>query len=68
MRSCLDADPELVAKAIVDVVDAPFGKRPFRVHVDPGEDGASVTFAVMDRVRVEMLNPRGGSWRPPASS
>ena len=40
---------------IVKIVDTPFGKRPFRVHVDPSRDGADVTFAVMDRVRAEML-------------
>ena len=37
----------------------PFGKRPFRVHIDPTEDGASVAFAVIDRVRNEMLNRVG---------
>src|SRR6202790_5633591 len=46
-----DADAGSVADAIVEVVDAPFGKRPFRVHVDPTQDGADVAFAVMDRVR-----------------
>jgi NAD(P)-dependent dehydrogenase (short-subunit alcohol dehydrogenase family) len=30
-----DADPAEVAPAIVRVVETPFGKRPFRVHVDP---------------------------------
>jgi NAD(P)-dependent dehydrogenase (short-subunit alcohol dehydrogenase family) len=54
-----DADAGLVADAIVKVVDAPFGKRPFRVHVDPTQDGADVTFAVMDRVRTEMLHRVG---------
>lgn len=54
-----DADVGLVAEAIVDVVDAPFGKRPFRVHIDPSEDGANVAFAVQDRVRSEMLHRVG---------
>jgi hypothetical protein len=45
----------------VSVVDAPFGERPFRVHVDPSEDGASVAFAVIDRVRNEMLHRVGFS-------
>jgi hypothetical protein len=40
----------------VKVVDAPFGKRPFRVHIDPTQDGAEVAFAVIDRVRTEMLH------------
>jgi NAD(P)-dependent dehydrogenase (short-subunit alcohol dehydrogenase family) len=54
-----DADPNAVAAAIVAAVDAPFGRRPFRVHVDPSDDGASVVFAVMDRVRNEMLHRVG---------
>lgn len=54
-----DADVSTVATAIVDVVNAPFGKRPFRVNVDPTHDGADVTFAVMDRVRAEMLRRVG---------
>jgi len=51
-----DADVGAVAAAIVKVVDAPFGKRPFRVHIDPTQDGAEVAFAVMDRLRMEMLH------------
>ena len=54
-----DADASAVADAIVKVVGAPFGTRPFRVHIDPTEDGAAVTFAVMDRVRAEMLRRVG---------
>ena len=42
-----DADASAVADAIVKIVDTPFGKRPFRVHVDPTEDGAEVTNMVM---------------------
>lgn len=51
-----DADVGAVAEAIVKVVDAPFGKRPFRVHIDPTQDGAEVAFGVIDRVRTEMLH------------
>jgi len=54
-----DADASLVADAIVDVVDAPFGKRPFRVHIDPTQDGAEVGFTVLDRLRAEMLHRVG---------
>src|SRR5579864_1587776 len=50
-----DADASAVAEAIIKIVDTPFGKRPFRVHVDPTEDGAEVTNMVMDRVRAELL-------------
>jgi hypothetical protein len=54
-----DADVSAVADAIVNVVGAPFGKRPFRVHIDPTEDGASVGFTVLDRLRAEMLRRVG---------
>jgi NAD(P)-dependent dehydrogenase (short-subunit alcohol dehydrogenase family) len=54
-----DADVSAVADAIVRVVDAPFGKRPFRVHVDPTQDGAEVVNAVSDRVRAELLRRIG---------
>jgi NAD(P)-dependent dehydrogenase (short-subunit alcohol dehydrogenase family) len=48
-----EADPTEVARAIVRVVGAPAGQRPFRVHVDPADDGAEVVNAVGDRVRTE---------------
>jgi len=54
-----DADVSAVAEAIVKVVDAPFGKRPFRVHIDPTQDGAEVVNGVLDRVRAEMLRRVG---------
>ena len=54
-----DADVSAVADAIVKVVDAPFGSRPFRVHIDPSQDGAEVVNAVSDRVRTELLRRIG---------
>jgi NAD(P)-dependent dehydrogenase (short-subunit alcohol dehydrogenase family) len=54
-----DADANAVAEAIVKIVDTPFGKRPFRVHVDPTQDGAEVVNAVEDRVRAELLRRIG---------
>jgi NAD(P)-dependent dehydrogenase (short-subunit alcohol dehydrogenase family) len=54
-----DADPQAVADAIVAVVDAPFGKRPFRVHIDPSQDGAEIVNGVADRVRAELLRRIG---------
>jgi len=54
-----DADVSAVAEAIVKVVDTPFGKRPFRVHVDPTQDGAEVVNMVCDRVRAELLRRIG---------
>jgi NAD(P)-dependent dehydrogenase (short-subunit alcohol dehydrogenase family) len=54
-----DAEPASVAEAIVKVVDAPFGKRPFRVHIDPSQDGAEIVNGVADRVRAELLRRIG---------
>jgi NAD(P)-dependent dehydrogenase (short-subunit alcohol dehydrogenase family) len=54
-----DADVSAVADAIVKVVDTPFGKRPFRTHIDPTQDGAEVVNAVLDRIRAEMLRRIG---------
>jgi NAD(P)-dependent dehydrogenase (short-subunit alcohol dehydrogenase family) len=41
-----DADAASVAVAIVDTVGLPFGSRPFRVHVDPSQDGAEIVNGV----------------------
>ena len=54
-----DADPAEVAQAIVRVVNMPFGKRPYRVHVDPSQDGAEIVHGVGDRVRAELLRRIG---------
>jgi len=54
-----EADVAAVGKAIVKVVDTPFGKRPFRVHIDPTQDGAEVVNMVGDRVRAELLRRIG---------
>jgi NAD(P)-dependent dehydrogenase (short-subunit alcohol dehydrogenase family) len=54
-----DADPEEVARQIVRVVDLPHGKRPFRVHVDPSQDGAEVVNIVADRMRTEIYKAIG---------
>ncbi|MCO5972803.1 SDR family oxidoreductase [Actinoallomurus soli] len=48
-----DADPAEVARAIVRVVDTPKGRRPFRVHIDPADDGAETVNRVGDLVRRE---------------
>jgi NAD(P)-dependent dehydrogenase (short-subunit alcohol dehydrogenase family) len=54
-----DADAGTVAEAIVRVVGMPFGKRPFRIHVDPSQDGAEIVNGVADRVRAEMFRRIG---------
>jgi len=54
-----DADAASVATAIVDVIDMPFGTRPFRTHIDPSEDGAEIVNGVADRVRAELFRRIG---------
>jgi len=54
-----DADASMVAEALVGIVDMPFGQRPFRLHVNPTGDGADVGFAVLDRLKAEMLRRIG---------
>ncbi|UZN51432.1 SDR family oxidoreductase [Cupriavidus cauae] len=54
-----DADVSAVAQAIVDIVGRPCSKRPFRVHVDPSDDGCEVVNAVADRIRADFLRRIG---------
>jgi NAD(P)-dependent dehydrogenase (short-subunit alcohol dehydrogenase family) len=54
-----DADATEVARAIARVVDTPYGQRPFRVHIDPSQDGAEVVNGMADRVRAEMFRRIG---------
>ena len=64
-----DADPGEVARAVAAIVDAPHGRRPFRVVVDPASDGAAVSYAVIDRVREQFLDRIGfADLRHPADS
>ncbi len=53
------ADVADVARAIVTVVATPKGDRPFRVHIDPSDDGAAVVNAVADRIRSDFLRRIG---------
>ena len=54
-----DADVAAVADAIVKVVDMPFGKRPFRIHIDPAQDGCEVVNTVADHIRAEFMRRIG---------
>jgi NAD(P)-dependent dehydrogenase (short-subunit alcohol dehydrogenase family) len=54
-----DADPTEVARVIVNIVGTPRGLRPFRVHIDPSQDGAEIVNGVADRVRRELLRRIG---------
>jgi NAD(P)-dependent dehydrogenase (short-subunit alcohol dehydrogenase family) len=49
------ADASLVSDEIARIVALPAGTRPFRVHVDPADDGSDEVSQVADRVRREFL-------------
>ncbi|WP_328451813.1 SDR family NAD(P)-dependent oxidoreductase [Amycolatopsis sp. NBC_00438] len=50
-----DADVATVAAELARVVDLPKGQRPFRVHIDPADDGGWLVAEVGDRIRSEFL-------------
>jgi len=50
-----DADVSVVADELARVVGLPKGRRPFRVHVDPADDGGWLVAEVGDRIRSEFL-------------
>lgn len=54
-----EEDPGDVVRATVDVVNAPFGKRPFRDHFEPSDDGSEMVNAVVDRGRREFMGNLG---------
>jgi NAD(P)-dependent dehydrogenase (short-subunit alcohol dehydrogenase family) len=54
-----DADPEQVARQIVQVIGLPKGERPFRVYIDPAQDGAEEVFRIGDRIRTEFYRAVG---------
>lgn len=54
-----DADASLVADEIVRIVALPAGERPYRVHIDPADDGSEEVSDVADRIRREFLTRVG---------
>ncbi|WP_439386812.1 hypothetical protein [Amycolatopsis lexingtonensis] len=54
-----EADVAKVAEELARVVDLPKGRRPFRVHVDPADDGGWLVAEVGDRIRREFLHRIG---------
>ncbi len=48
-----------VARAIANVIDTPYGQRPFRVTIDPADAGAEVINMMGDRVRAELFRRIG---------
>ncbi|MEY9838117.1 SDR family oxidoreductase [Streptacidiphilus sp. EB103A] len=49
------ADASLVADEITRIVALPVGERPYRVHIDPADDGSQEVSNVADRIRREFL-------------
>jgi NAD(P)-dependent dehydrogenase (short-subunit alcohol dehydrogenase family) len=49
------ADVAKVAEELTRVVGLPKGERPFRVHIDPADDGGWLVAEVGDRIRSEFL-------------
>jgi NAD(P)-dependent dehydrogenase (short-subunit alcohol dehydrogenase family) len=53
------ADASLVSDEIARIVALPFGQRPFRVHVDPADDGSEAVSDLADRTRRDFLGRVG---------
>jgi NAD(P)-dependent dehydrogenase (short-subunit alcohol dehydrogenase family) len=54
-----DADPTDVGRAIADAACRDSSDRPFRLTVDPSQDGAEIVNAMSDRMRQELLRRIG---------
>ncbi|MYU10871.1 SDR family NAD(P)-dependent oxidoreductase [Streptomyces sp. SID8361] len=54
-----DADASMVSDEIARIVALPAGRRPYRVHIDPADDGSEEVSDVADRVRSEFLTRVG---------
>ncbi|RMB84977.1 SDR family oxidoreductase [Streptomyces shenzhenensis] len=53
------ADASLVSDEIARIVALPAGQRPYRVHVDPADDGSEEVSDIADRIRREFLTRVG---------
>ena len=53
------ADASMVSDEITRIVALPVGQRPFRVHVDPADDGSEEASEVADRIRRTFLTRIG---------
>ncbi len=54
-----DADVGEVAREIARIVDLPHGTRPYRVVIDPADDGSACVSVVADHIRKEFLSRVG---------
>ena len=50
-----NADPSMIAEKVAEVVELKKGQRPFRLHIDPCDDGCEVVNTVADRIRQTFL-------------
>ncbi|WP_284981568.1 SDR family NAD(P)-dependent oxidoreductase [Arthrobacter sp. efr-133-TYG-118] len=55
----LGAEASLVSDEIARIVALPPGQRPFRVHVDPADDGSEEVSDLADRIRARFLKRIG---------
>lgn len=53
------ADASLVSDEIARIVALPAGQRPYRVHIDPADDGSEAVSDLADRTRREFLDRVG---------
>ena len=54
-----DADAKMVSDQIARIVALPEGQRPYRVYIDPADDGSAEVSEVADRIRREFLTRVG---------
>ncbi|MEV0069954.1 hypothetical protein [Amycolatopsis sp. NPDC050768] len=54
-----DIDAGAVATAVTDVLALPHGTRPFRLHIDPVDDGSEAVSAGADQARTQFLTRLG---------
>ncbi|MCS4275320.1 NAD(P)-dependent dehydrogenase (short-subunit alcohol dehydrogenase family) [Mycetocola sp. BIGb0189] len=54
-----DADASMVSDEIARIVALPAGTRPYRVHIDPANDGSEAVAALSDANQVAFLNRVG---------
>ncbi|HEY1699525.1 MAG TPA: SDR family NAD(P)-dependent oxidoreductase [Trebonia sp.] len=54
-----DADASMVSDEIARIVALPQGQRPYRVHIDPANDGSAEVSEAADRIRREFLTRVG---------
>lgn len=52
-------DVSVVSNEIVRIVSLPKGQRPYRVHIDPADDGSEKVSEVADQIRSEFLTRLG---------